>query len=68
MMEKVMHDLLEKEVRTAGDFATHADAVRPRILSRGQEVLRMVQAPLKALFEATEQLRTLESANSSRVT
>jgi ATP-dependent helicase HrpA len=63
VMEKVMHDLFEKQVRTAAGFADHADTVRPRILSRGQEVLRIVQAPLKALFEATEQLRTLESAN-----
>jgi ATP-dependent helicase HrpA len=61
--EKVMHDLFEKEVRTMEDFVAHADASRTRILPRGLEVLGMVQAPLKALFKATEQLRTLESAN-----
>jgi ATP-dependent helicase HrpA len=63
ILEKVMHDLFEKEIRTAAGFVAHADAICSMILPRGQEVLRMVLGPMKALFDATEQLRTLESAN-----
>ena len=38
-------------------------SIRPQILPRGQAVLRMAGPPLKALYEATELLRTLEGAN-----
>jgi ATP-dependent helicase HrpA len=41
----------------------HADRIRPQILPRGGSVVRMAGPPLKALYEASEQLRTLEGAN-----
>jgi len=62
-LEKVMHDLFAADIRTRAAFDAHADKVRPQILPRGQAVVRLAGPPLKALYEATEQLRTLESAN-----
>jgi ATP-dependent helicase HrpA len=50
-------------VRTESDFLHHAEQVRPQILSRGVTVARLAGPPLKALYEASEQLRTLEGAN-----
>ncbi len=62
-VEKVMLDLFPANIRTREDFEAHAEKVRPQILPGGQAVVRLASPPLKALYEATEQLRTLESAN-----
>jgi ATP-dependent helicase HrpA len=62
-VEKVMADLFEADVRTREDFQRHAEKVRSEILPRGLDVLRQAGPPLKALYEATEQFRTLEGAN-----
>jgi ATP-dependent helicase HrpA len=63
IIDKVLCDLFEADIRTASDFETHGEKVRPHILLRGQMVLRMAGPPLKALYEATELLRFLEGAN-----
>jgi len=63
MLEKVKEDLFAAGVRNAEAFAKHSETVRTRILSRGQEVIKLTQAPVKALYEATELLRKLETAN-----
>ena len=63
LVDKVLHDLFEADVRTESDFDALGEKVRPQILPRGQAVLRMAGPPLKALFEATEQLRSLEGAS-----
>ncbi|MDA8126416.1 MAG: ATP-dependent RNA helicase HrpA [Deltaproteobacteria bacterium] len=65
VLEKIGHDLFVKDIRNAAEFSSHADRVRPLILPRGQEVLKLLQPLLKALYEATEQLRALETANRS---
>jgi ATP-dependent helicase HrpA len=63
LCEKVMHDLLEADVRTAEAFASHAERVRPLLLPRGQEVLKTVRPLLKGLYDVTEIFRTIEIAN-----
>jgi ATP-dependent helicase HrpA len=63
LCEKVMHDLLEADVRTAEAFATHAEKVRPMLLTKDQEVLKTVRPLLKNLYGVTELFRTLEIAN-----
>jgi ATP-dependent helicase HrpA len=62
-IEKVMDDLFTGDIRTQVAFEDHAQRARPQILPRGQAVVMMAGAPLKALYEATEQLRILEAAN-----
>jgi ATP-dependent helicase HrpA len=63
LVDKVLYDLLEADIRTESDFETHVEKVRPHILPRGQAVLRMAGPPLKALYDAAELLRFLEGAN-----
>jgi ATP-dependent helicase HrpA len=63
LIDKVLHDLFETDVRTGSDFDALGERVRPQILPRGQAVLRMAGPPLKALFDTTELLRSLEGAN-----
>ena len=63
IVDKVLHDLFEADIWTEPDFEAHGERVRPQILPRGQAVLRMAGPPLKALYEATELLRSLESTN-----
>jgi ATP-dependent helicase HrpA len=63
LMEKVMHDLFESDIRTGASFEEYADRVRSQILPRGQAIVRMAGPPLKALYEATELLWSLEGAN-----
>ncbi len=63
LVDKVLHDLLEADIRNESDFVAHAERVRPQILPRGQAVLRMAGSPLKALYETSELLRSLEAAN-----
>ena len=63
LVEKVMHDLFEADCRTATAFNAHADAVRPQILPRGQEVLQTAAPLIKALYDVSTLLRTREAAN-----
>jgi ATP-dependent helicase HrpA len=63
ILEKVMDDLFVAEIRSREAFDAHADKVRPQILPRSQAVVRLAGAPLKALYDATALLRTLEGAN-----
>ena len=58
-----MTDLFDADVRTEADFVQHAERIRPQILPRGISVVRLAGPPLKALYEAAEQLRTLEGSN-----
>jgi ATP-dependent helicase HrpA len=63
LVKKVMHDLFETDVRSKAAFEAHAERIRPEILPRGQAALRTAGPPLKALYEAAEELRTLAGAN-----
>jgi len=63
LVEKVMVDLFDADVRTEADFVQHAERIRPEILPRGISVIRLAEPPLKALYEAVELLRTLEGSN-----
>ncbi|MCG2738699.1 MAG: ATP-dependent RNA helicase HrpA [Syntrophaceae bacterium] len=63
LCEKVMHDLLEADLRTAVAFASHAERVRPLLLPRGQDLLKTTRPLLKSLYDVTELFRTLDIAN-----
>ena len=63
LLEKVLHDLFDVELRTPAAFDAHAEEVRPRIFPREQEVVKLASPALKALYDTTEQLRTVEGAN-----
>ena len=63
LCEKVMHNLLEVDVRTAEAFVSHAERVRPLLLPRGQELRETARPLLKGLYDVTELFRTLEIAN-----
>jgi len=63
VLEKVMHDLFDADIRTRADFENLAETVRPKILPSGQEVVRAAGPPLKALYAAAEQLRKIEGAS-----
>jgi len=63
VLEKVMHDLFDADIRTRAAFENHAEAIRPKILPLGQEILRTAGPPLKALYAAAEQLRKIEGAS-----
>lgn len=60
LAEKVRHDLFAVPVRSREAFLEHGDAVRTRILPRGQEVLRTAQPILRAAHETWKTLRMLE--------
>jgi ATP-dependent helicase HrpA len=61
--EKVMADLFEVDIRTREDFQRYAEKIRPEILPRGLAVFQLCGPPLKALYDATEQIRIMEGAN-----
>jgi ATP-dependent helicase HrpA len=63
IVERVRHELFEADVRSEAAFQALAGKVRPRILPLGQEILRLVGPPLKALYETLETLRSLEGGN-----
>jgi len=63
LVSKVVHDLFETDIRTRAAFEAFAERVRSQILPLGQTIVRMAGPPLKALYEATELLRSLEVAN-----
>jgi ATP-dependent helicase HrpA len=63
LMEKVMHDLFESDIRTGASFEEYAVRVGSRILPWGQAIVQMAGPPLKALYDATELLRSLEHTN-----
>jgi len=65
LSEKVMADLFAIDIRTERDFLSHAEKVRPLILPKGQEILKMAAPVLKALYEVTERFRTLATSNRS---
>jgi ATP-dependent helicase HrpA len=65
LQEKVLADLLEADLRTQQSFLHYAERVRPQILPAGAAVVRLAGPPLRALYEASEQLRILETANRS---
>ena len=50
-------------MRNEADFVQHAERIRPEILPRGISVVQLAGLPLKALYEAAEQLRTLEGSS-----
>jgi ATP-dependent helicase HrpA len=68
LMEKVIHDLFEADIRTRASFEAFAERVRSQILPLGQVIVRMAGPPLKALYEVMEILRSLEVANRSNGT
>lgn len=63
IFEKTIHDLLEVNIRTAEAFVSHAEKVRPLLLSKGQELLSTVRPLIKTLYDVTELFRLLETAN-----
>jgi ATP-dependent helicase HrpA len=63
LLEKVMQDLFTADIRTRASFEALTERVRSQILPLGQMMIRKVDTPLKALYEATELLRSLEVAN-----
>jgi ATP-dependent helicase HrpA len=63
LTEKVLHDLLEADIRTRLAFDAHAERIRPRLLLRGQEVAQLAGPLIKALYEVSTLLRTHETAS-----
>ena len=63
LVEKVMHDLFEADIRTGAVFRCPCREGPSADPPRGQAIVRMAGPPLKALYEATELLRSLEIAN-----
>ncbi len=63
LLEKVMHDLFEHNIRTAEAFSLHGDDVRPKILPAGQEAVRAAGPVLKAAYMTLSAVKTLEQAN-----
>jgi len=60
LMDKVRRDLFAVPVRSDEEFVRHGDAVRSRILPRGQEVLQEARPILQAASETRTFLKTLE--------
>jgi ATP-dependent helicase HrpA len=67
LCEKVMHDLLEADIRTETAFNSHAEKVRPQLLLRGQELLLKIGPLIKGLYEVSTLLRRLETAHRGNV-
>ncbi len=63
LIEKVMHDLFESDIRTGASFEGYVEKVRSQILPLGQAMVRKATPLIKALYETTELLRSLEGPN-----
>ncbi len=64
--EKVLHELFYANIRSQKHFHEHGEAVKGRILSCGQEILRLVEPVVRAYFETHELLRRLEGTHRFR--
>ncbi|PKN60496.1 MAG: ATP-dependent RNA helicase HrpA, partial [Deltaproteobacteria bacterium HGW-Deltaproteobacteria-11] len=63
LYEKILRDLFCVPVRTAATFHQQAEATAPRILPRGQDVLREIKPFVQAYHETVATLRTFESSH-----
>jgi len=63
LYEKVVHDLLALPIRTRDEWVTHGDAVRKKLLPRGQEVMRLAAPVVEACHGAVTALDRFEKAN-----
>jgi ATP-dependent helicase HrpA len=63
LTEKVLHDLLEADIRTRLAFDAHAEQIRPRLLPRGQEIVQKAGPLIKALYEVSTLVRTQEAVS-----
>ena len=63
LYEKILRDLFVVPVRTAAAFHQQAETAAPRILPRGQDVLREIKPFVQAYHETVVTLHTFESAH-----
>jgi ATP-dependent helicase HrpA len=63
LCDKVIHDLMEVNIRTAAEFEIKVREIRTRLLTRGQEVLQKTGPLLNSLYDVSTLLRTFETAN-----
>jgi len=61
--DKVLHELFYCDIRSDKMFHQHGEAAKKRILSYGQEVLRLAGPVVRAHFETHELLRKLEGTH-----
>ena len=67
LCEKVVHDLLEADIRTEAAFNSHAEKIRPQLLPRGQELIQKIGPLIKILYDVSTLLRTLETSSYGNV-
>ncbi len=65
VLERVKKDLFQRSWRSPEEFMKHADAVQPRILSHGQEVITAIAPVLRSLAETHDGLQKLMLKNRS---
>jgi ATP-dependent helicase HrpA len=63
LIDRVLHDLFEADIRTKEGFELHSEKIKSQILPLGQVVVHMAGLTLKGLYDATEILRALEMAS-----
>jgi ATP-dependent helicase HrpA len=63
LLEYVMHDLFDRNIRTGEAFQRYAGEVRLQILPAGQKAIHTARPVLKAYFDCLSALRGLEPTN-----
>ncbi len=65
LLERVKKDLFQRSWRSPEEFIKHAEAVQPRILSYGQEVIAAIAPLLRSFAETHKGLQKLMFKNRS---
>lgn len=63
IVQKVVRDLFAKNIRKADEFYSYAQSIAKEILPTAQEVLKKIKPVLKAYYETSTKIRTLEMKN-----
>jgi ATP-dependent helicase HrpA len=65
ILDKLVHDLFSKNIRSREAFVRHAEDVRSRILPHGQDIMKRCGPLIKSCYDTSAFLQTLRHANRS---
>ena len=63
ILDKVIHDVFSKNIRSQDAFIRHAENIKGRILPHGQDVINMSGPAIKSHYETSIYLENLENGN-----
>ena len=63
ILDKLVHDLFSKHIRSQNVFIRHAEDIRTRLLPHGQDIMHACGPAIKSYYDTSAFLQTLRHAN-----